>query len=126
MGWVMRATLHDDPGDEVIAGYDAPYLGPESKVALRAMPLSVERTDTTPDGVATVLEALRKDPRPFRIIWGENDTILTAATAERFAASIGRRVDDWIPNAGHGLPEDQGELLGERIAAWLAQVAPMA
>jgi haloalkane dehalogenase len=124
VGWVMRATLHNDPGDDVIAAYDAPYLGPESKVALRAMPLSVERTDRTPDGVATVLEALRKDPRPFRIIWGENDTILTATMAERFAASIGKRVDEWIPSAGHGLPEDQGQLLGERIAAWLAEVAP--
>jgi hypothetical protein len=40
-------------------------------------------------------------------------------TAERFAASIGRQVDEWIPSAGHGLPEDQGKLLGERIAAWL-------
>ncbi|MDP9188387.1 MAG: alpha/beta fold hydrolase [Actinomycetota bacterium] len=124
VGWVMRATLHNDPGDEVIAAYDAPYLGPESKVALRALPLSVKRTDRTPEGVATVLEALRNDPRPFHIIWGENDTILTATTAERFATSIGRQVDEWIPSAGHGLPEDQGQLLGERIAAWLAEVAP--
>jgi haloalkane dehalogenase len=124
VGWVMRATLHRDPGDDVIAGYDAPYLGPESKVALRAMPLLVERTDRTPAGAATLIEALRTDPRPFRIIWGENDMILTATTAERFAASIGRQVDEWIPEAGHGLPEDQGELLGERIAAWLGEVAP--
>jgi haloalkane dehalogenase len=121
VGWVMRTTLHNDPGEEVLAAYDAPYLGPESKVALRALPLLVERTDRTPEGAATVIEALRNDPRPFHIIWGESDTILTAATAERFAASIGRQVDEWIPNAGHGLPEDQGELLGRRIAAWLAR-----
>jgi haloalkane dehalogenase len=124
VGEVMRGTLYNDPGDEVIAAYDAPYLGSESKVALRALPLLVERTDRTPEGAASVIEALRNDPRPFRIIWGEEDTILTAATAERFAASIGRRVDEWIPSAGPGLPEDQGPLLGERIAAWLAQVAP--
>jgi len=124
VGWVMRGTLYNDPGDEVIAAYDAPYLGPESKVALRALPLLVERTDRTPEGAATVIEALRNDPRPFHIIWGEDDTILTATTAERFAASIGRQVDEWIPSAGHGLPEDQGPVLGERIAAWLAEVSP--
>ncbi|MGH2984500.1 MAG: alpha/beta fold hydrolase [Solirubrobacterales bacterium] len=124
VGWVMRGTLYNDPDDEVIAAYDAPYLGPESKVALRALPLSVERTDRTPEGVQTVLDALKNDARPFRIIWGESDTILTAATAERFAASIGRQVDEWIPSAGHGLPEDQGSLLGERIAAWLAEIRP--
>jgi len=121
---MMRATCHTDPGDEVIAGYDAPFLGPESKVAMRALPLTISRTDKTPEGVATLLGALNRDSRPIRIIWGENDNILTMTTAERFAASIGRRVDEWIPSAGHGLPEDQGQLLGKRIAAWLAEVAP--
>jgi haloalkane dehalogenase len=124
VGWMMRATCHSDPGDEVIAAYDAPFLGPESKVAMRALPMSIPKTDETPDGVATLLAALRGDPRPFHILWGENDMILTATTAERFAASIGRQVDEWIPSAGHGLPEDQGLILGERIAAWLAEVAP--
>jgi haloalkane dehalogenase len=123
-GEVMRATLYNDPDEDVIAAYDAPYLGQESKVALRAMPLLIERTDETPDGAATVIEALRNDQRPFHIIWAEHDTILTATTAERFAASIGRQVDEWIPAAGHGLPEDQGPLLGDRIAAWLAEVHP--
>lgn len=124
VGWMMRATLHHDPGEEVIAAYDAPYLGPESKVALRALPLTVPRTDRTPKGAATLIAAVKRDQRPLRIIWGENDTVLTAATAERFATSIGRRIDEWIPAAGHGLPEDQGPLLGERIAAWLSEVRP--
>jgi haloalkane dehalogenase len=125
-GAVMRTSLYKDPGEEVIAGYDAPYLGPESKVSLYALPLLVERSDRIPEGAATVIEALRNDPRQFRIIWGEEDMVLTPATAEHFAASIGRQVDEWIPAAGHGVPEDQGELLGERIAAWLAEVAPTA
>jgi haloalkane dehalogenase len=124
VGWMMRATCHTDPGDEVIAGYDAPFLGPESKVAMRALPLTIPRTEEMPEGVATLLDALNRYSRPIRIIWGENDAILTATTAERFAASIGRQVDEWIPAAGHGLPEDQGQLLGERIAAWLVEVAP--
>jgi haloalkane dehalogenase len=124
VGWMMRATCHTDPGDEVIAGYDAPFLGPESKVAMRAIPLSIPQSERTPNGVATLLEALRSDPRPIRILWGENDNILTMTTAERFAASIGRQIDEWIPSAGHGLPEDQGTFLGERIASWLGEVAP--
>ena len=121
VGWVMRATLYSDPGDEVIAAYEAPHLGPESKVALRAMPMSVPRSGDE-DEPSPMPDALRRDERPMRIIWGENDTVLTAAIAERLASSIGRHVDEWIPQAGHGLPEDQGELLGERIAAWLRAV----
>ena len=124
VGWVMRMTLNHDPGDRVIAAYDAPFLGPESKVAMRALPLSAPRVDEAPEESRALIQALEDDPRPMRIIWGESDTILTLPTAERLAASIGRQVDEWIPNAGHGLPEDQGELLGRRIAAWLAQVAP--
>ncbi|MGH2923877.1 MAG: alpha/beta fold hydrolase [Solirubrobacterales bacterium] len=126
VAWVMRTTCSTDPGDDVLAAYDAPHLGPESKVALRAMPMSVERTTETPPEAAKLLEALRRDTRPMRIIWGENDTVLTAQIAERLATSIGRHVDEWIPGAGHGLPEDQGPLLGKRIAAWLAEVAPPA
>jgi len=126
VGWVMRATCHNDPGDEVIAGYDAPHLGPESKVALRALPLSIPRVDETPAEARQLLEALRRDTRPMRVIWGQNDTILNLASAERLAAAIGRRVDETIPGAGHGLPEDQGEELGKRIAAWLAEVRPVA
>ena len=122
VGWIMRATCARDPGDEVIAGYDAPFLGPESKVALRAMPLTVPRTDRTPEPNAALIAALKRDERPIRIIWGDADTILTLATAERFATSIGRRIDELIEEAGHGLPEDQGELLGERIVAWLTEV----
>jgi haloalkane dehalogenase len=124
VGWMMRATCHNDPGDRVIAAYEAPHLGPESKVALRAIPLTVPRE--AEEGAAARVQALREDSRPIRIIWAENDTILTPTIAERLAASIGRQVDEWIPRAGHGLPEDQGELLGERIAAWLAEVAPSA
>ena len=124
VGWMMRATCAQELGDAVIAAYDAPFLGPESKVAMRAMPMSIPKTDRTPEGAATVIEALRVDPRPITVIWGEDDIILTATTAERFAASIGRKVDEWLPSAGHGLPEDQGPLLGERIAAWLAKVGP--
>jgi haloalkane dehalogenase len=124
VGSMMRATCLHDPGDEVIAAYDAPHLGPESKVAMRAMPLSVPRSDQTPAPVARLLETLKSDSRPIRIMWGKDDTILTLATAERFAASIGRRVDELIPSAGHGLQEDQGALLGERIAAWLAEARP--
>jgi haloalkane dehalogenase len=125
VGWMMRATCVTDPGDDVIAAYDAPFLGPESKVAMRALPLTVPQTDETPDEVRAMLEALKADARPIRVIWGESDNFLTLTTGERFAASIGRQIDETIPAAGHGLQEDQGPLLGERIAAWLAEVRPI-
>jgi haloalkane dehalogenase len=122
VGWMMRATCLHDPGDDVIAGYDAPYLGPESKVALRAMPLSIQRTHETPGPASALIETLKQDGRPIRIMWAENDVFLSLASGMRLATSIGRQVDEVIPSAGHGVQEDQGRLLGERIAAWLADV----
>src|SRR5262249_46675606 len=109
-GEAMRGTLYNDPGDDVIAAYDAPYVGPESNVALRALALLAERTDLTPNEAAELSEALKNVPRPFRIMWSAEDMFLPAANAEHLASSIGRQVDEWIQEAGHGLPEDQGEL----------------
>ena len=39
---------------------------------------------------------------------------------ERFAAAVGHPgIDHVIPDASHFLQEDQGPLIGERIADWL-------
>src|SRR5690606_28605622 len=38
VGRIVRGGCHRDPGDEVIAAYDAPFPTPESKAGVRAFP----------------------------------------------------------------------------------------
>jgi hypothetical protein len=55
------------------------------------------------------------------MLWGERDLILSVAVGQRLASRIGHRIDHVIPDAGHGLQEDQGPMVGEAdlgVAAW--------
>ena len=45
--------------------------------------------------------------------------MLPPATGEAFAAAIGAAAPEIVPGASHFLQEDQGELIGRRIADWL-------
>jgi haloalkane dehalogenase len=121
VGEVMRATCFHDPGDGVVAAYEAPFPAPESKAALRGLPMSVPRMDDEDAAAAAdaFYTALGRDSRPVLLVWAESDLILTLASGERLASRIGHRIDHVIPDAGHGLQEDQGPMIGGLIAEWL-------
>lgn len=118
---VMRATCLGDLSDDVLAAYEAPFPTAESKAAMRGLPMSVPRA--TDEAAARVAEQfyddLRADRRPMLILWGESDVVLTLASGQRLASRIGREVNRAIPQAGHGLQEDQGPMVGSLIAEWL-------
>src|SRR4051794_4040504 len=121
VGFLVRGACHTDPGDEVIAAYDAPYPNPASKAGARAFPLMLP---TSPDmrgaeAGQRVLEALAADTRPTLMLWGDSDPILSPETGRRFAQAIGRDEPQSVENASHFLQEDAGEEIGRRIAAWL-------
>jgi haloalkane dehalogenase len=121
VGDMMRATCVRRPADAVLAAYEAPFPVPESKASLSGMPGSIPGPD---DPRAAALadrfyEALRADRRPMLLLWGEADLFLTLVSGRRMAARMGRQIDHVIPDAGHGLQEDQGELVGALIADWL-------
>jgi haloalkane dehalogenase len=120
IGALMRATCLHDPGDEVIAAYDAPFPGPEAQGGPRGLPLSVPRTRETPPEARALYAALRDDPRPILILWAAADMFLTLPSGQRLAAAIGRRIDHVVADAGHAIQEDQGELIGSLIADWLS------
>lgn len=124
VGELMNGTCYFGLPAEVVAAYEAPFPSPESKAALTGVPLSVPRADDE-EGLAPgdrLIETLRGDPRPMLFVWGRDDAILTLASGQRLASSIGREIDHVIPEAGHGLPEDQGPLVGDLIADWLRDV----
>jgi haloalkane dehalogenase len=122
IGMLVRGGCHRDPGDDVIAAYEAPFADGASKAGARAFPLMIPRTPDEPGAAAgqRVLDALAQDPRPKLVLWADSDPIIPLSTGERFAAAIGTAVAHTIPDAGHFLQEDQGPLIGRLIAEWLA------
>jgi haloalkane dehalogenase len=121
IGFLVRGACKTDPGEEVIAGYDAPFPNVASKAGARAFPLMLPTTPEAPGAAAgqRVLEALRTDERPKLILWADSDPVLPLETGNRFAAALNTKVDHVIPDASHFLQEDQGERIGTLIADWL-------
>ena len=110
------------PAEDVLAAYDAPFPGPEAKQGARAFPLMLPITPDSPGAEAGMrtLDALAADERPALVLWADSDPILVP----KVGAALSERLD-WPPpeeiaEASHFLQEDQGELIGRRIAGWLA------
>jgi haloalkane dehalogenase len=122
VGLLVRRACSRDPGDEVIAAYDAPFPNPASKAGARAFPLILPLTPDAPGAPAgqRVLDALRGDARPKLFLWAEADPVLPLETGRRFAAALGGEIDHVIAGASHFLQEDAGPEIGRLIADWLA------
>jgi haloalkane dehalogenase len=120
-GFLVRGACKHDPGDEVIAAYDAPYPNAESKAGARAFPLMLPTSPEMPGAEAgqRVLDALRDDQRPKLVLWADSDPVLTLKTGERFASALGTELHHVIADASHFLQEDQGPEIGRLIAEWL-------
>jgi haloalkane dehalogenase len=121
VGFLVRGACQTDPGEEVIAAYEAPFPNADAKAGARAFPLILPTAPDAP-GAATgqrVLEALRDDQRPKLILWADSDPVLPLETGRRFAAALGTEVAHVIENASHFLQEDAGPQIGGLIADWM-------
>jgi haloalkane dehalogenase len=121
VGFLVRGGCKNDPGDEVIAGYEVPYPNAASKAGARAFPALIPFAPDAPGAAEgrRVLHALREDSRPTLMLWGDSDPVLPLSVAENFAASIGQDTPRTIPDAGHFLQEDKGPEIGAIVAEWL-------
>jgi haloalkane dehalogenase len=121
VGFLVRGACKRDPGDEVIAAYEAPYPSQASKAGARAFPLMLPTDPDMPGAAAgqRVLDALRGDSRPKLVLWADSDPVIPLATGHKFAAAISTSVHHVIADASHFLQEDAGEEIGRRIADWL-------
>ncbi len=123
VGFLVQGACKHDPGEEVVAAYEAPFPNPESKAGARAFPLLIPQT---PDGPGAaqgqrVLHALREDTRPTLMLWADSDPVLPLEVGENFAAAIGREKPRTIPDASHFLQEDKGPEIGAIVAEWLTE-----
>jgi haloalkane dehalogenase len=121
VGFLIKGGCRHDPGDEVIAAYDAPYPDGPSKAGARAFPLILP---TTPDAVGAaegkaVANALREDDRPALVLWADSDPILPFSVGERVASELNLPAPRPIADASHFLQEDAGPEIGNIIADWL-------
>jgi haloalkane dehalogenase len=121
VGLLVRRACQRDPGDEVIAAYDAPFPNAASKAGARAFPLFLPTSPAMPGAAAgqRVLDALREDARPKLVLWADSDPVIPLATGHRFAAALGTQVHHVVADASHFLQEDAGPEIGALIAAWL-------
>lgn len=121
VGFLVKGACKQDPGEEVIAAYEAPYPTPESKAGARAFPLLIPH-EPDAQGAAEgtrVLNALKQDERPTLMLWADSDPVLPLSTGEQFAAAIGQPSPRVIEGASHFLQEDKGQEIGAIIAEWL-------
>src|SRR5436309_6210638 len=78
VGMLVRGACARDPGDQVIAAYDAPFVDVRSKAGARAFPMMLPTSPEMPGAAAgqRVLDALREDTRPKLVLWAEGDPVL--------------------------------------------------
>ncbi len=118
VGFLVKGGCKSDPGDEVIAAYEAPYPNGAAKAGARAFPLILP---TTPEmaGAAEgkrVANALREDERPALVLWADSDPVLPFSVGERVSSELNFPPPRPIENASHFLQEDAGPEIGAIIA----------
>jgi haloalkane dehalogenase len=121
VGLLVRSGCKNDPGEEVIAAYEAPYPEPDSKAGARAFPLILPTEPEAPGAAEgkRVADALRDDDRPKLLLWADSDPALPFSVGERVSERLGFPAPRKIADAGHFLQEDAGLEVGRIIAEWL-------
>jgi len=121
VGPLMRRSLAD-PGDEVIAGYEAPFPDASYQAGVLRFPRIVPTSPGDPGGeeLRRVEAALADWEQPALVLFSTADPIFSVEVGRRFAAHIpGAGPLETVDGAGHFLQEDKGEEVGTRLAAFL-------
>ena len=121
VGMLVRGGCKNDPGDEVIAAYEAPYIDGASKAGARAFPLILPTEPDAPGAAEgkRVADALRDDKRPALVLWADSDPVLPFSVGERVSSQLNFPPPRAIEGASHFLQEDAGPEIGAIVADWL-------
>jgi haloalkane dehalogenase len=125
-GQLIRISSVTELADDVVAGYDAPFPAPESRVGIVAFP---EQVPTEPEHPNTakmneVRAALEHWEKPALVLFSDSDPIFSPAAAERLASRIpGAGPAEIVAGAGHFLQEEKGEEIAERVVRFLAETS---
>jgi haloalkane dehalogenase len=109
---------------EILAGYTAPFPDADSKAGARTFPALIPLEPDAPGAAAgqATMEYLLQDTRPALLLWADSDPALPLDPVGRLVQNLFPTADllTVIEDAGHFLQEDQGELIGSKIAEWIA------
>jgi haloalkane dehalogenase len=124
---VARACTTPLPSD-VLRAYDAPYPTDEYKAGARVFPalIPVRPDDPSAEAVRVSRSALSRSAMPFLNAYGEQDPIGGAADAmfHQLVPGASGQPHVRLVGAGHNMPEDAGETLGEIVAEFVASALP--
>jgi haloalkane dehalogenase len=125
IGRIVAGGCATAPGDDVIAGYDAPFPDDDYKAGARKFPSLVPTSPDDPahDANVAAWEVLRAFDRPFLCAFSDSDAI-TKGGERQFIGQVAGTAGQphtTIVGGGHFLQEDKGEELGRVIADFVAR-----
>ncbi len=121
-GQLVRMSCATALGDDVVAGYDAPFPTPESKSGVLMFPELVPTARDHPSAAAMldVAAKLQRWEKPALVLFSDSDPIFSPRDGERLAEKIpGALPAETIEGAGHFLQEDKGEEIAAHIVDFL-------
>lgn len=124
-GQLIAISSLSKPSAEVIAAYDAPFPDESYRAGVAALPLRVPISpdmDGAPQ-MRAARDALRAWHKPALVMFSDGDPVTKGGDRyfRGLIPSAAEQPEIVIAGAGHFLQEEQGALLAEQIAAFLAR-----
>ena len=111
--------------DEEMAAYRAPFLAPESRRPMLALPreLPIEGEPADVNAILTEAHAaLAAASYPKLLFAGEPGALVSPAFAAKFAASLKHCALVRLGAGRHFLQEDHSDAIGRSVAGWIAGI----
>jgi haloalkane dehalogenase len=119
---ILQGSTMSDLTDGVLAGYEAPFPVPQSRIGAAMFPLLVPLYEGDP-GMAEMVavgDALGRWDKPALIYFSDSDPIYPPEVAHSLAKLIPTAGEpEFVSGAGHFLQEDKGDEIARRIVRFL-------
>lgn len=124
VGGIIKGGCATELSDEIVAAYDAPFPNDGYKECVRAFPSFVPISADNPESENNKRgwEVLRKWEGKVLTLFSDSDPITKGGEKpfQKLMPGAKDQPHEIIEGAGHFLQEDKGELLAEKIVAWLS------
>jgi haloalkane dehalogenase len=121
--FIMERSMNHPWPEAVLDAYEAPFPDRSFKEGAHRFPLIVPLRQDDP-GATTMLQVrqrLESWTNPTQVLFSTADPVFVPEVGERFVERIpGATELELVEDAGHFLPEDQGEEVGRRILGFLS------
>jgi haloalkane dehalogenase len=123
IGFVIKGATTSEPGDEVLAAYEAPWPTPESKAGAAQFPLIVPTSEEEVGAaeMRAVSDALSRWDKPALVAFSDSDPVFPFPRAGQVFVDLipGAGEQVRIEGAAHFLQEDADGQIAERILEFL-------